>query len=262
MHPYLLIPLFSAVAAAMVGTSILTRDSDNRGHRLLAAIFGCASYWSLLEFIIGSLDEPNRVAWALRLSSIGWMPLGALCLHLFLELVGETSSWLRRRCVPVLYALAALSIAICIATPWGFESVHRTNWGWGFTPGPLFSFFYAPPAAFVAVSLGVLWRRVYPANAPTSERRQGYLAFVAITIPLVVASTTDAILPMCGIHVPQLGSASLVIVGGAIAWSAHRYGYALLVPGTFASEILATLRDGVALVQRPPGRVRRVARFG
>ena len=38
--------------------------------------------------------------------------LGALCLHLFLELIGETSSWLRRRCLPALYALAAVSIVL------------------------------------------------------------------------------------------------------------------------------------------------------
>ncbi len=250
MHPYSLIPLFAAIGAVMMGASILTRDSSNRGHRLMAAIFGCTSYWSLVEFISASQAEPTWVPWMLRLSSIGWMPLGALCLHLFLELVGETSSWLRRRCLPFLYALTGVSIALCIATPWGFESVHRTSWGgWGFTTGPLFPFFFAPIAFFVAFSLAVLWRRVYPADAPASERRQGTLAFAAIAIPLVVASTTDAILPMCDIHVLQLGSTSLVVIGGAIAWSAHRYGYALLVPGTFASEILATLREGVALVR-------------
>ncbi len=102
MHPYSLIPLLAAVVAAMTGASILTRDSSNRGHRLMAAIFGCTSYWSLLEFLSSSQAEPTWVPWMLRLSSIGWMPLGALCLHLFLELVGETSSWLRRRCLPFL----------------------------------------------------------------------------------------------------------------------------------------------------------------
>jgi signal transduction histidine kinase len=249
LHPYVLIPLFASVIAAMAGSSILTRDSDNRGHRLLAAVFGCAAYWSLLEVIWNSLDQATWVIWLFRISSIGWMPLGALCLHLVLELFGDTPSWLRRRCLPGLYGLAAVFSAIYITTPWGIESVQPTSWGWSFTPGPLFSLLYAPTAAFAAASLAVLWWRVYPPNAPTSERRQGYLALVAITIPLVLASSTDAIFPLCGIHLPRLGSASLTILGGAIAWSVHRYGYSLLVPGTFASEILATLRDGVALVR-------------
>ncbi len=249
MHPYLVIPLFSAFAAAIVATAILSRDFGNRSHRLLGVIFCCISYWSMIEFLSHSREQPTAVLWLTRISCIGWIPLGALCLHLFLELIGENTSWLWRRCLPVLYGLAAASIAICIATPWGFESIHRTSWGWGFTPGPLFIFFFAPTIASVAMSLGVLWRRVYPADAPANERRQGLLAFAAIAVPLAVASTTDAILPLCGIHLPQLGGASLVIIGGAIAWSAQHYGYSLLVPGTFASEILATLRDGVALVR-------------
>jgi signal transduction histidine kinase len=76
------------------------------------------------------------------------------------------------------------------------------------------------------------------------------MALVAIAVPFAVASATDAILPMCDMHVPRLGSASLAIVAGAIAWSAHRYGYSLLAPGSFAPEILATLRDGVVLVRQ------------
>jgi len=257
LHPYVLIPLFASIAAVIVGSSILTRDSVNRGHRLLAAIFGCAAYWCLIEVVRNSIDEPAWIPWLFRVSALGWMPLGPLCLHLFLELIGDTSTWLRRRLLPALYLLTLVSIAVYATTPWGIESVHPTSWGWGYTPAPLFFFFYAPTAAFVAVSLGVLWRRVYPADAPISERRQGYIAFGAIAIPLVFASVTDAILPMCGIDVPRLGGASLAIIGGAIAWSAHRYGYALLVPGTFASEILATLRDGVALV-RHDGLIRSV----
>ena len=249
MHPYVLIPLFASIAAAIVGSSILTRDSVNRGHRLLAAIFACTAYWCLIEVVRNSLDQPAWIPWLFRVSSIGWMPLGALCLHLFLELIGDTSTWLRRRLLPALYLLTLVSIALYATTPWGIESIHRTSWGWGYTPGRFFFFFYAPTAAFVAVSLGVLWRRVYPPDAPISERRQGYIAFAAITIPLVSASLTDAILPMCGIDVPRLGSASVAIIGGAIAWSVHRYGYSLLAPGTFATEILATLRDGVALVR-------------
>jgi signal transduction histidine kinase len=249
LHPYVLIPLFASVAAAMAGSSVLTRDSVNRGHRLLAAIFGCAAYWSLVEVVRNSLDEPTWIPWLFRLASIGWMPLGALCFHLFLELVGDTSAWLRRRCVPALYLLSAVSAAVYITTPWGIESVHPTSWGWGYTPGRFFVFFYAPTAAFIALSLGVLWRRVYPADAPISERRQGWVAFAAIMTPLVVASVTDAILPMCGVNLPRVGSSSLAIIGAAIAWSVHRYGYSLLAPGTFATEILATLRDGVALVR-------------
>jgi PAS domain S-box-containing protein len=44
-------------------------------------------------------------------------------------------------------------------------------------------------------------------------------------------------------------------LGGAIAWTFYRSGYPLLAPGLFASEILETLPDGVAML-RVDGRIR------
>jgi PAS domain S-box-containing protein len=254
VHPYILLPLLSGFAAAAIAGAILVYDRDHPAHRCAAAILGCAAYWSLLEVIWNSLDEPTFVPWLVRLSSIGWMPLGVLCLQFFLELTGDTRFGLRRW-LPHLYAFTAVSIAIYIATPWGIADVVRTSWGWSFVYGPLFPFQYAPPAILASASLAVFWWRLCPRDASPGERRQGWLAFAAIAIPLTAASVTDALLPMAGVHVPRLGSASITLVGAVFAWSIHKYGYSLLAPGSFAPEILATLRDGVALIRRD-GRIR------
>jgi signal transduction histidine kinase len=240
--------MFSGIVAISIASTILTRNSSHPANRLVAAILGCSAYWSFLEVIWNSLDEARWVPWLIRISSFGWMPLGVLCLHLFMVLSGGEHPRLRRL-LPVLYGTAAVSILLYIATPWGIADVHRTPWGWSYSFGPLFLAQYLPPALLCALSLAVLWRHVYPADGPPNERRQGYYAFAGIAVPLCTASTTDAILPLFDVHVPRLGSASLVLVGATVAWSMHRYGYALLAPGTFAPEILATLRDGVALVR-------------
>ena len=78
MHPYVLIPLFSTVAAAILATAILARDVRHTAHRLAATILGCAAYWSLLEVVWNSLDSATWVPLLVRLSSLGWMPLGVL----------------------------------------------------------------------------------------------------------------------------------------------------------------------------------------
>jgi signal transduction histidine kinase len=77
--------------------------------------------------------------------------------------------------------------------------------------------------------------------------------FFGIGTPLTVVSVTDVFLPMVGIHVPRLGSSSVVAIGAVAAWSIRRYGYFLLAPGAFTHEILETLRDGVALVNPDGG---------
>src|SRR5690606_37604073 len=87
------------------------------------------------------------------------------------------------------------------------------------------------------------------------ERSQARTLTVGIAIPLIVASLTDGLLPWLGWQPPRLGTASLTMLGASLAWSAHRHGYSLLVPGDFASEILGTLREGVALL-RLDGRIR------
>src|SRR4029450_3364859 len=76
-----------------------------------------------------------------------------------------------------------------------------------------------------------------------------------IGVPIVVASATDALLPLAGHQPPRLGTISFSVLGATIAWGFHRYGYSLLAPGLFASEILAILPEGVALL-RLDGRIR------
>jgi PAS domain S-box-containing protein len=248
VHPYVLIPFFAGVVAAVIASAVLARNTAHRADRLVATILGCAAYWCFLEVIWNTLDDPRVVTWLVRASSLGWMPLGALCFHLFVELIGTPSAKLRRA-VPAFYALAGVCAALYITTPWGVSGVVRISWGWGLVFGPLFPFFLALTTTSVVVTLAFLWRRVYPRGAPRSERRQGYFAFAAMAIPTVVAFLSDALLPMRGIHVPRLGGASLTLIAAAVAWSVYHYGYALVAPGALANEILATLREGVALLR-------------
>jgi signal transduction histidine kinase len=249
LHPYVLVPLFSGVAAAVFASAILTRDPRNRAHQLSAAILGCAAYWSLLEVIWNAQDDAAWVPQLVRLSSFGWMPLGVLSFHLLLELGADTRKRLRSL-LPALYAGTAVLILSYAATPWGVAGAVRTEWGWSFQYGPLFLLQYTPVATLAALSMTFLWWRVYPRQAPRSEVRQWIWGLVAMCVALGSASITDAMLPYFGIHVPRLGSASITLVGATVAWSTLRYGHSVLAPGTYAPQILASMRDGVALLRQ------------
>jgi signal transduction histidine kinase len=236
------------VAAAVLATAILSRDTRHRAHRLSAAILGCAAYWSFLEVIWNSLDEPTWVPFLIRLSSLGWMPLGVLSLHLVLEIGPGPRSRLRAL-LPWLYGLTAANVLLYLVTPWGIAGAFATDWGFSFHFGPLFLFQYVPVALLAGVSMTVFWRRIHPPGAPQGERRQAHWALLAISLALATASATDALLPYLGLHVPRLGSASISILGAVVAWSIRRYGYSILAPGTYAPQVLAALPDGVALLR-------------
>jgi len=253
MNPVLMVLILACFTAGVLGSVILARDPSQRSNRLLAAILGCSAYWSLCEILWNSSDDAETVLWLIKASSIGWIPLGPLALDIFVEVTGNARARLHR-ILPIAYSTAALAIAIYILTPWCIDAPIQVSWGWSYSFGPLFPIAFAPTLLYVVVVL-VMWPRLIVPEVSPGERRQVVVMFFGILVPTSIASVTDVLLPHLGIHVPRLGSMSILVAGGIVAWSVRRYGYFLLAPGAFTQEILETLRDGVALL-RADGRIR------
>jgi signal transduction histidine kinase len=250
---YILLPLIACVSSAALTVAVLARDAGHRANRVGALLTGGAMVWAFFEVAWNASSDPDAVLWLVRLSSLGWIAIGPAALHLFLVLSGQAA---RRRVLLVrpLYAISALFFAIAVTTPWMHRAVVRTSWGWGYLFGPAYPFFYGFTVACLAAALALGFREVRGAQSP-DERAQARLLMVGIGVPLVVASLTDGLLPLAGLQPPRLGTISFAFLGATIAWGLHRYGYSLLAPGTFASEILAVLPEGVALL-RADGRIR------
>ena len=95
----------------------------------------------------------------------------------------------------------------------------------------------------MAAGLVLGWVRLLD---PT-ERTRAWAVRFAIGTPLVVASLTDVVLPIFGLHVvPRLGTLSLALIGGVHVWSFVRYGDSILVPEGLTTRVLRTLPDGMA----------------
>ena len=253
MNLYLLLPMTACVASAMLTIAVLGRDGTQRANWVAAALTLGATIWSFCEVIWNASSDPERVLTLVRLSASGWVAMGPLGLHLFLELTGRSTPTNRPLMVG-LYATSATFLAITLGTDWMHTGVIPTSWGWGYEFGPAYPFFWAFTTVCLSVGLGIAV--VHLRNTVSAaERSQAGWIIVGVTVPLVMASLTDGILPMLGIQVPRLGTASFTFLGATVLWSFYRYGYTLLAPGLFAREILATLPDGVALL-RLDGRLR------
>ena len=257
MHPYLWIPLAACVASSLTAGMIFARDPGSRANRQLALLGCCTAFWAMCEVVWNASDDPEQVLGLVRLSTLAWVWLGPLCLHLFVAAAEERVSW-AERALPIGYGLAGTVLVLAWTTDWLHRSVVRTSWGWAYEFGPLFPAYYALTLA--GFGLG-FWSavRVYGRYASPAERSQGRVVLLALGTPLVMASLTDGLLPMLGVQLPRLGTISLAWMGGIIAWSYFHFGYSLLAPGRFAPEILESLGDGVILV-RLNGVVRNVNR--
>jgi signal transduction histidine kinase len=255
VNAYLLLPLTACVSSAMLATAILVRDAGHRMNRLGATLTLGSMVWSFCEVLWNTADDPAAALWLVRVSSLGWVAIGPIGLHLFRELVGHDGPRLRRA-QPWLYGISALFFLLDLATPWVHTGVVRTSWGFGYEFGPAYPPFYAFTVGCLAGALSLGIRHFRESPSP-SERSQASWLMLGIAVPLVVASLTDGLLPLAGFQPPRLGTIAFAFLGATIAWSITRYGYSLLAPGDFASEILDTLPEGVALL-RLDGRVRTV----
>jgi PAS domain S-box-containing protein len=253
LNAYLLIPLLSGTACTSLAVWILTMDSRSRASRRAATLVAGGSWWSLCEVLWAVAPDPGAALWWIRLSSVGWVAIGPLGLEFLLEISGGSPRWMRRT-LPFLYATSALFLGITLATSWIHTAALPMPWGYGYELGPTYLLFYPFTSGCLLVGLIACARRLRRTASAADQSQLGWVA-AGVTVPLVVASTTDGLLPYFGIQVVHLATASFVFLGATVAWSFHRYGHSLLAPTTFAREILETLPDGVALVH-PDGRVR------
>jgi signal transduction histidine kinase len=253
VNEFILLKLVTISASIFMAVAIYARDPGFRINRLMSGVVACTAWWAGCEAAWTLQRDPGVVIWLVRASSIGWLMVGPLFFDIFVELAGRHRSRFSRARSWV-YMLSGLGMLIYIGTPWGLRGVVPTPWGWGFEFGSLFMvpFLIASiPPTLVLLS----WRTLYPRAGSGGERSTSRVVFVGLAIAVVIASTTDAILPMIGIQFPPLGSTSIMLVSLAVAARLRRYGYSLLSAGAFAQEILAVLHDGVVLL-RSDGRVR------
>lgn len=252
MHPFVLIPLAAAFGAGALAAAIAAREPGQRANRLVAAILLCDTWWALFEVLCLTASDASTALYFARVAAVGSVLLSPVALHVLIVVVPEP---LRsyRRLVAAHYAIAAAIGLACLGSPWFTPAVVRESWGFLPVIGPLLPWAYAallsvPLIAMLRVlRLRVLDRVPRSSASPWVE--------IAIGLTILVASVTDFLLPTLGKPVPRLGSASIAAWGLVTWWTVYRFSGAGLSPRQFASEILATLPDGVALV-RLDGRIR------
>jgi len=247
VNAYLLVPLLACVTCAMLSVAILARDTAHRASRLGAALALAAAWWALCEVLWSAADRAPAVLRLVRVSGLGWLTLGPIVFHLFLELTGRMRSRLGR-CVPLAYLGALVLAGVDLWTPWLHPAVARSAWGWSYALGPAFWPAYALSAGLLVLGLA-LGIRDFWSSPSAGERRQARWLVVGMLVPLAIASVTDGLLPLLGRDFPRFGTASITILAFVIALGFQRHGYSLLAPGSFASEILAALPEGVALLR-------------
>jgi hypothetical protein len=204
VNAYVWLLLLACVGSALTAGMLLARDAASRSNRSAAFLSLCNAWWAMCEVAWNTSSDPETVMTLVRLSALGWIWIGPTALRVFLAAT-EDRSELGRRVIRAGYAATGVLLVLEWTTTWLHSGVVRTSWGWAYEFGPLYLPFYVITIASVGFGL---WKGIdyVVRTASPAERRQGRWALVAISIPLVLASFTDGILPFVGVQLPRLGT--------------------------------------------------------
>jgi PAS domain S-box-containing protein len=255
MLSFTALQLLSLCALLCCATTILVRDPSDPGNRNAALLLFAGAFWACCQLLWNTAQDAHTALALVRLSAGGWAAIGPLSARFILSVTGAPAPRLRRA-LPVFFAVSAMFAMLDWFTPWVHTSVSRVPWGW------VYRFGWAYPAFYAITVTSFVWGlvvaiKVYRASRLESERTQGLWILAGIAQLLAIGSTTDGLLPWLGRPTYQLATSAYAVMGFVFAWSLTRFGYSILSPGTFATQIAESMSEGLALV-RLDGRLRAV----
>lgn len=246
MLAFLLMKLFSAVVSVALGAAILARDHGLKANRLIAMFLLCNAWWASGEFFLNQATDPRVAATIFRLMTIGWVPLGVLCMHASMTLSSIEDHPIAKLTQPLYFAVVLIT-PIAMTTNFVIAGAEVAEFGWRpqFNPGMILA--YLLVATPVIVTLGC-WRAVMALPDNGGRLQLARIVFFGISGALTAGTFTAVVLPLLGIAAVGITTTLVALVGLAAAFTLRRYGHALISPEAVAREILDTLEDGVVLV--------------
>jgi signal transduction histidine kinase len=244
MTSMLFLKLVAAIVSVALAAGLLARDHELTANRLIAAFLICNAFWATCEFYLLQTREPAVALEIFRWMTLGWMPMGLLCMHGSLSLTPMPDHPIART-IPVFYGAIALTAAIAIGTGWIIsDAVPKSLGTWRPIFGPGFPIAYLLMAAPLVTILAV-WRRLMGMPGRDGERELARIVFFGISTSVVVGTVTAVVLPMSGFEATGVTTSLVSFVGVMVAWTLRKYGHSLISPEAFAREIFDTLDDGI-----------------
>ena len=254
MHPVVLIPLATAFGAAALAAAIAAREPGQRANRLVAAVLLCDVWWALFEVLCLTAQRRQRGP-ALRAAGDGRQhpalagraaPAGGGGARAAAPLPPAAHGPVRDRRRP--------SCSRASAAPGSCPASRGTSWGFAPVIGPLVPVGLPGPAAG-APDRAVAGAATAHAGSACRDRARARGSRSPSASPCWWPRSPTSCCPPRPAAFPGSAARASPLWGLVTWWMVYRFRGSGLSPRQFASEILATLPDGVALV-RLDGRIR------
>ena len=248
MIDYSVLPLMAILVSAAFGAVSSSRDSERRATRSMGTLFLAIALWAGVDLLTYMESDPARaVAW------MRWTHVGPL-------LIGPAALWIVAQMLPQsrgrLESQARVAGGVCLGVGVGVAFVPNvivdmvpTWYGWMPRYG-IVSILLIPLGLILPIHAAIQAARIAPRRDEIEGDRKRVAGLrVCLALSIGVAMPTEYLLPLLEIPFPRLGALGAAIAS-AVVWLVVLHGAEDLkvTPRGVAREILAELRDGVALL--------------
>jgi PAS domain S-box-containing protein len=230
-------------------TLLLYKNHRSALNYICSVLIFTFAIWSFgYSWIDVSQTAQTAFLW-LKIGAIGWCLFPAAALYFYLSLVSKTRLLKNLILLGIMIALSSFFIYQVWAGHLVTGVLRNTYWWYAAWSKLWYSYlFYAYYFVISLVCIYLMYNYGHQAHN-SREKIQARLQIVTATISLVLASTTNVILPVLQINVlPQAADIIIMIWEAGIILSIVKYGLMTVSPATASDQILDTMTDFLVLL--------------
>ena len=241
MNIFALISLLAAIICFFLGNFIYYKNPENSLNRLVAILAILIGFLAFIEFSYRQAETVTTAILYLKVSCL-WLLVPAVLLNIFLVFTGRTDLLKHKITYLLIYAPAIL-IAIL-----GFFTfpvvVYYEYWGWTYSFLPYIFFIPMTIWSFIGGFLSSLFiLKHYFSTKNELKKKQTKYIFLGLFAPFIFSLTTDLIIPLFSMKIPELTMLSITIGLIFISYGVWRYRFPILTPAMAADKILSTMSN-------------------
>jgi PAS domain S-box-containing protein len=242
--------LVSAIITYGLGVWVYAKNPGSAVNHLFLLAMLAASYWAAGEFLIWQSTGCDAVRFWLKASSF-WTLSIVLIVHFILAFTRHPLAEKKNlKYLLVFLYLPAIVISLLeIFTESIYTVISHPGLGYIYVPvtnSPAYLIESILCVLLMAFSLFVgisSWLK----QAPGQIRQQNLLISIGIIIVILAGIMSAFVLPLCGLHIPNMVFIGIVCFSGLISYAMIRQGLFTLSPESAAANLIRIMPDGIIL---------------
>ena len=251
LNPFALISLAAAVINFSLVVLILIKAEKNESNRWFRLLLAAIILWSMSEFLARSSGTAEGYLFWGFIGRPGWVFIPVILFGFVLSYTGKdlfknSLYWYLTFGPPLAFLFFAWNTNLISNN--SLADTFRVPWGWETTPvAPYFWVFIFWLETFLISSVAIL-TRYYFKTSDEIRKKQTLLIIIAVLIPIIGGSITDAILPIFNIQILPVAVLLTSVMSVVVTYAILRFGLFVINPTLTAKTIIDTMSESLIVL--------------